>query len=301
MNVEEDLIEKYTFLKSKGVGDVEARRLLRLRTPMFGYLLTKLKQHTDIVSRPNEQNMLEYAIEVSRKRPTPEVLIDQCPLVPEDMVRRALIIYDRAYPLKTKEVLFVGDDDLVSIILLNYFRPKTVALVDVDPRIIETVKSLTKKEASLETYKADIISIVSQSVSDPLHEKLFDIFVTDPPYTEMGYRYFLSYALRHLALGGLGFIAVPYMSLESWTDELLYLVEELLIQKGLLIEEVLPGSAIYQHEDGVVSSTLIVRKVTNERAGGDAIYNSNKRLYTLGTDQQMVGQLFADQSPNPSH
>ena len=135
------------------------------------------------------------------------------------------------------------------------------------------------KKKQINLINLNILDVIDGKISDSLSNK-FDAFVTDPPYTEMGYKYFLTYGLRHIKMEGFAFVAVPYMNEEDWTDELLFKVEDFLIQNGFVIIEIIPGFAEYQHDDKVISTMLIAKKVTVSKPTKNNLRRA--KTYTTG-------------------
>lgn len=249
------------------------KRKFLLRQSMYEYLkevngLPKLDQPTDI------KRVVKF---VSSKRPRSNEFIDQCPITNQDLVERVSLIYKYLPSDKNKEILFVGDDDLASAIIGNTSH-FSLTVVDIDGDILSTIKACIKgKQANL--INTNILDIADEKIADPLNQK-FDAFVTDPPYTEMGYKYFLNYGIKHLKMNGFAFVAVPYMNSEDWADELLFKVENHLLNSGLVILELIPGFAEYQHEEKVISTMIIAKKVTVSKQ--TSVDYKRKKVYTTG-------------------
>ena len=222
-------------------------------------------------------NIEEIVKFVSKKRPVSNELIDQCPITNKDLIQRVNLIYKYLPPSENRKILFIGDDDLTSAVIGNTSL-LDLSVVDIDKNILSTIKNCIKKK-QINLINLNILDVIDGKISDSLSNK-FDAFVTDPPYTEMGYKYFLTYGLRHIKMEGFAFVAVPYMNEEDWTDELLFKVEDFLIQNGFVIIEIIPGFAEYQHDDKVISTMLIAKKVTVSKPTKNNLRRA--KTYTTG-------------------
>ncbi|MGB9723491.1 MAG: bis-aminopropyl spermidine synthase family protein [Chloroflexia bacterium] len=163
--------------------------------------------------------------EVHRANPPVDTTLDQSHGLPETALRRALLMY-REGALEGKDILLLGDDDLVSVAvgLIGESGPRgqglgtksgesaengerrsggagwvrRLVVVDVDGRFLEHIAAAGRRFGfAVETVLHDL--------RDPLPETLreaFDTVETDPPYTLPGLRLFLSRALEALRPGG---------------------------------------------------------------------------------------------------
>ncbi len=127
--------------------------------------------------------------------------VGQCPVLPETALRRALLVGD-ADEVGVKDVLCMGDDDLVSLALQALGHRVTV--YDIDQYLLNFLRSLTA-ELGIE------MDIVERDLRDPLEEgeaNRFDVFLTDPMSNRDCLEIFLSRAFAMLRVGGTGFSAV---------------------------------------------------------------------------------------------
>ncbi len=154
-------------------------------------------------------NVLARLEEAHRANPPVDTTLDQSHGLPETALRRALLMY-REGALEGKEVLLLGDDDLVSVAIgllgcgeeeqgdKGAVRVRRLVVVDVDRRFLEHIAGAGRRWGfAVETVWHDL--------RDPLPEALqgaFDTVETDPPYTLPGLRLFLSRALEALRPGG---------------------------------------------------------------------------------------------------
>jgi predicted methyltransferase/DNA-directed RNA polymerase subunit RPC12/RpoP len=155
--------------------------------------------------------------QIHRANPTVDTTLDQSHGTPETALRRALAMV-REGALEGKDVLILGDDDLVSVAvgLLSLSISLSISInrrdrdrdgeglvrrlvvVDVDERFLAHVAAAGQELGfSVET--------VAHDLREPLPGGLraaFDTVETDPPYTVAGLRLFLSRGLEGLRPGG---------------------------------------------------------------------------------------------------
>lgn len=135
-------------------------------------------------------------------RPTVDVTIDQAKCTVETSFRRAILCLCNN-SLIGKNILCVGDDDLVSVslgLLLRHIFPtknhfKTeICVFDMDERYIEYINILSNRYSlPIKCKKIDLKSPLPLSLLNR-----FDCFFTDPPYTIQGASLFLSRGISAL-------------------------------------------------------------------------------------------------------
>ncbi|MBS7248024.1 MAG: bis-aminopropyl spermidine synthase family protein [Candidatus Freyarchaeota archaeon] len=96
-----------------------------------------------------------------------------------------------------KEMIFIGDDDFLSVTCSLLGRPRRVVVVDLDERLLEGIRELSEKYGlEIETYKHNLVH--------PLPEELqgsFDTFCTDSPHCLGGILLFVSRGVSALKRG----------------------------------------------------------------------------------------------------
>ena len=96
--------------------------------------------------------------------------------------------------IEGRKILFLGDDDLTSIAAGLFNAAKEVAVVDLDTRLLQTIKDISEEEGLR-------IRLVEHDLRKPLPEQLrgrYDTVFTDPPYTHPGLTLFLSRGIMAL-------------------------------------------------------------------------------------------------------
>jgi len=141
--------------------------------------------------------------EIVKERPQPDARFFQGYMLPEDVVKRAAYM-NWWGDLYNKDVLIIGDDDLLSIAVGLTGLPRSVVVLDVDKRIIEFINS---KKGELKTK----VDALVYNVKDPLPEELidgFDVVSSEPLETLSGLRAFVIRATLSLKSDGVAYIGL---------------------------------------------------------------------------------------------
>jgi len=81
---------------------------------------------------------------------------------------------------------------------------------------------------------------------------------------------------------GTGYIVIPHMSLEGWSDELLFSVQEFLLQNGFVLTDVIPRAQTFQHEFEVISTIVRCKRLIKVPCSIRNLENLNiSRFYTI--------------------
>lgn len=125
---------------------------------------------------------LEELREMSEERPKADMSLDQSHGTAETALRRALLLYEHG--LLGQSLLFVGDDDYVSIACLvarkHLFHTTDelglMTVLDIDPRYLDTISA--HSDERIETLDYDVRTPLPRE----LHGR-YDAAITDPAYT----------------------------------------------------------------------------------------------------------------------
>ena len=168
------------------------------------------------------KNLYEEFLEIQKNRPEPIRDYDQGYITPISTISRVIFATSRG-DVKNKDIIILGDDDLVSIAAALTNLPKRVVVLDIDKRLIDFIKNVSKD------YGLDIEAIVFD-LREPLPDeyvKRFDTFITDPPETMPGFKAFISKGLVTLkgerCAGYFGLTRVE-SSLNKWLEFQKYLI-----------------------------------------------------------------------------
>ncbi len=214
-------------------------------------------------------------------RPQVNVQIDQSKCTPETSLRRALLcLQDHA--LVGKQILCVGDDDLVSVslgLLLKRLSPgagsqKTrIDVIDIDERFLAYISAIAQREdLPINCYQADL--------RQPLPEKLhgqYDCFFTDPPYTLQGMNLFLSRGISALKQRS----GLPiFLSFAHKSPEVALTMQRELVRMGLMVKEIIPHFNEYEGAEMIGNRGQMIILKTTEQTTPDIIAAFEDALYT---------------------
>lgn len=170
--------------------------------------------------------------------PPLRVELDQTHCTPETKARRVLAMHD-AGAIAGRRVLMLGDDDLVSVALVEFARLHGTALaaltvIELDPALV----------AFLRDRLADApfpVEVIEGDLAYPLPTDLlgaFDTVQTDPPYTVAGAEQFLTRAASALHPGAGGEV---FLSLGVRRPAETVALQAALARLGLAVRSMLPG------------------------------------------------------------
>jgi predicted methyltransferase len=153
----------------------------------------------------------------------------------------------KAGALEGKNVLFLGDDDSISLAVglvgkalsNNNMFARRLTVVEADQRILDHLKTASEAERLN-------IECILHDLREPLPEKLwrqFDTFETDPPYTTSGAALFVSRGIAGIksGVGQQGFLSYGAKS----PDESFQFAEAL-IEMGLATAQIIPAFNQYE-------------------------------------------------------
>lgn len=222
---------------------------------------------------------IETSSKLNETRVSPNVLIDQCPVTPIDLARRVSMMHENG-DLTDKKILCIGDNDLASLLIALTCKPKEIVVVEYDDRVIEFIEFEARKEKlPINVIKLDIRTIQESGYPKELVGR-FDTFETDPPYTEVGMKFYAFLGMQALKRFGVGYIVIPHMNLEEWSDELMFSLQESFLQNGFVLTDVIPRAQAFQHEFEVLSTILRCKRITQKTPPNLTNLNID-RFYTI--------------------
>ncbi|MCR4391966.1 MAG: bis-aminopropyl spermidine synthase family protein [Candidatus Acetothermia bacterium] len=169
---------------------------------------------------------------IARGRPEASQEFDQGYVTEDSTIARVAFMWAKG-DLAGKDLLVLGDDDLVSIAVALTRAPRRVVVLDIDPRIVNFVAEAARAEGLA-------VDARQHDLREPLPEELrgrFDTFFCDPTESLRG---FLAFAGRGLAAlrgpGCAGYLGLTRYeaSLTKWRD----IQRELLAAGGVLTDVV---------------------------------------------------------------
>ena len=171
------------------------------RGKMYGKIKYLDEQLFQKITYRQEREVIDIPLEIARDiyahRYVYSNIYGQAPMAPISNAIRAQYITQYLNP--KSEILLIGDNDMLSIILakLGY----RVTVIDVDEYVCKIIQALAKKySVDVETYLAD--------VRIPLKlERKYDAFITDPEHTTACLYTFTVRGLQFIKNEGLCFIS----------------------------------------------------------------------------------------------
>ncbi len=183
------------------------------------------------------QPILERFKEIVKERPQPIVEYIQGYMNEEDVIRR--IIFMHSYnDLKEKDIIIIGDDDLLSIALALTKLPKRIVVLDIDERLVKFLEE-TNKRCNFP------IEVFEYNISDPLPKKLrnkFDVFSCEPLETYSGLKLFIGRGINALKKKGVGYfgLTIQEASYPKWQY-----IQKFINRSNGVITDIIKGFSSY--------------------------------------------------------
>eukprot|EP01126_Amoeba_proteus_P024362 TRINITY_DN2455_c0_g1_i4.p1 TRINITY_DN2455_c0_g1~~TRINITY_DN2455_c0_g1_i4.p1 ORF type:complete len:363 (-),score=68.64 TRINITY_DN2455_c0_g1_i4:43-1086(-) len=230
-------IESQGFIQKDGHGGLtlteEGRRQLppqALTNERFSTFCEKCEGRGYSLPEP-PTNLSEELNRILLDRPAPLEVYDQWYMTSTHASFRTEFMRDSA-DLIDKRILFIGDDDLLSVAVALTHLPKEVVVVEIDQRLVDFVNRMGKELGfPLRARQYDLRL--------PLDESLigqFDVFVCDPTETMQGLSFFLSRGVS--SLKGVG--SAVYFGLTSLeaSKKKWFEIQKLLHNMNLVITDI---------------------------------------------------------------
>ncbi|QUH18818.1 bis-aminopropyl spermidine synthase family protein [Alkaliphilus sp. B6464] len=204
--------------------------------------------------------------EVFINRPLADVTIDQSKCTLDTAVKRAVLCLQN-YALVGRNILCVGDDDLVSV-ALGFLLKKlfaniehcntTIYVVDIDNRVLTYIKDIAEKERlPIKCVCSDFRKPLSKDFTEQ-----FDCFFTDPPYTLDGMNLFLSRGIEALKKQN----GLPiFLSYAHKSPDFEFAMQQCFVDMGLIVSKVMTRFNTYEGAE-IIGNTgqMIVLKTTSK-------------------------------------
>lgn len=165
---------------------------------------------------------------------SPEPAFDQGPVSLESAIFIVKKILDHI-PMAGR-FLFIGDDDLISLILSIVEPQIRPVVIDIDRKLLEGIDRIAGR------YNIPVTTGVRDVRKEPLRGYNFTGFHTHPPYIESAVKKFVDFGIKHIGMdGGLVSLAIGDLALGN---RYLYL-QRFFASRQLLIRECLKGAIYY--------------------------------------------------------
>lgn len=190
-----------------------------------------------IILEAKFQQVLEEFKRIAEKRPQPRLDFFQGYMLERDVVARAAFMHYYG-DLDGKSIALIGDDDLLSIALALAGLPSNITVLDIDERLGEFIKKVSKDHGFNIEY-------VAYNVADPLPHELrgrFDVFSSEPLETSSGLKAFILRGIDCLKENGVGYFGLTLYeaSLKKWLA-----VQKLLARMNCVVTDIIQGFSVY--------------------------------------------------------
>jgi predicted methyltransferase len=171
-------------------------------------------------------------LKIQKRRPKPVRNYDQGYVTPKTTLSRFALAYERG-DIAGKEIIILGDDDLMSIVLGLSGLAKRITVVEIDKRLTDFIEETAEKEGFQ-------VSVQTLDLRHPLpqdHIKKYDAFFTDPPETLKAADAFIGRGISALrAPGSAGYFGFTRReaSLTKW-----YGVQKLLLKYRIVFTDII--------------------------------------------------------------
>jgi predicted methyltransferase len=203
------------------------------------------------------------------RRPAPERNLDQFQATEETVLRRARFL-GAIKNISQKNLLFLGDSDLTSIVFSLLYQANRITVIDIDSRLLHFLADLSKSEALP-------IELFEHNLRTPLKKtefKNYDIVFFDPPYTPRAVNTWLIRAMEATLGSGSNkgrkqpetLASKRYLMCYGYTNrstERGLKIQQIITSLGLVIQEKLRGFNRYHEAKSIGSrSDLYVLQPT---------------------------------------
>jgi len=171
-------------------------------------------------------------LKIQKNRPQAIRRFDQGYVTPRTTLSRFALAYERG-DVVGKEIIVLGDDDLMSIVLGLSGLTKRITVVEIDKRLTDFIKSTGEKEGFQ-------VVVETFDLRHPLpkeHIKKYDTFFTDPPETLKAADAFIGRGISALrAPGSAGYFGFTRReaSLTKW-----YGVQKMLLKYRIVFTDII--------------------------------------------------------------
>ncbi|MEM3641421.1 MAG: bis-aminopropyl spermidine synthase family protein [Candidatus Bathyarchaeia archaeon] len=190
-----------------------------------------------IIPEARFKEILEEFKKIVEKRPSPSLDFFQGYMLEQDVVARIALMHYYG-DLNGKEIVLIGDDDLLSVALALTGLPSRVTVLDIDKRLGDFLQSVNK------SYGFNV-EFFEYNVAEPLPRELrgkFDVFSSEPLETVSGLKVFIMRGVTCLKENGVGYFGLTHYeaSLKKWLA-----VQKLLAKMNCVITDIIQGFSIY--------------------------------------------------------
>jgi hypothetical protein len=242
------------------------------------------------ISLEKLKELLQKFKEIVQTRPPAIIDYDQGYVTPETTISRIALLADRG-DIQGKDIIILGDDDLVSIAAALSGLPKRVVILEIDERITNFIKKVSKeRNLEIEAVQFDL----RKKLPDEFLGK-FDTFLTDPPETVEAFEAFVGRGLATLKGGGCtGYFGLTYSesSYPKWNE-----FQKILVEKfKVVITDIIHDFNEYVNWDYLLPSIRDDLSFVQKKPSFNWYRSSQYRIITLENflrwNEEMTGEEF---------
>ncbi|MDA2919487.1 bis-aminopropyl spermidine synthase family protein [Desulfobacterota bacterium AH_259_B03_O07] len=130
------------------------------------------------ISLEGFSDIKEKFLKIQKRRPKPLRKFDQGYVTPITTLFRFALAFERG-DIVGKDIMILGDDDLISIVLGLSSLPNKITVVEIDKRITDFIEYVGVREG----FKIDVQTFDLRHPIPKGYTKEYDTFFTDPPET----------------------------------------------------------------------------------------------------------------------
>lgn len=224
----------------------------------------------------NRREVLRFAIEINQNRPDADMSIEQYLMTPESMARQTIQLQNL---FRDKRVLFLGDDDHISVSFAHFLDVVPV-VAEYDARIRESLSQSYKKH---NVKKSKIIDYDARNPLPP--EITADAFYINPPYSSKnrgkGAKVWISRVSGAVPVGSTSVLVYPIDEKLPWTLACMDEISNYAHDCGMAIVDIDRDLHTYGYlpkDPGLLSSNIYLYKFadmpskTIEDIEGESLY-----------------------------
>ena len=242
-----------------------------------------------------DEDVVKSFIEIQKGRPEAIQEFDQGYVTPETTLSRVAYMHYRG-DLRGRDIIMIGDDDLVSIAIGLTGLAHKIAVIDIDERLTKFISNVSEEYGlGIEIYTMDL--------RDPLPDNVyrkFDVFQTDPLETIPGLKLFLGRGIASLKgprCSGYFYLTLVDSSLDKWrrvqeilTSEFKVVITDIVPDFSEYINwgyfehmrgwKILPKSLRHIPKSGWYTSTMFRIETLKESVGLKGRWEEGEDIYT---------------------
>lgn len=193
------------------------------------------QEHKSRIDLPIPKGMEEILKMIKKiyEKIDPKTEFEQGSLNPDASIRKIVFAINKG-DVQNKDIVCIGDDDLLSVVMGLTGLPKSITVIDIDQDILDLIKQNFEEldiKIPLKTLTHDLAKPLPQELT-----RKFDVFMTQPPDTVLGFTLFVSRGVELLKKkpGMIGYAGLTTIGCPI--DGLLE-IQRIFTQMGLLITD----------------------------------------------------------------